>query len=596
MRFERNNKARVAITASAFAILFASLFAAALSSLVAPAYSHSVPETLYNKYARIDEETFSGNELLSGDTLDITGIITNSLDVPLEDVTLGYYIEGINSPKFEIIYADPAETFTIAAGEQVDFEMELDVLQSGTGHVHSAVIGKDGNVIVLGRGQTVRAETDQSSDNTVTLNVNGKTIELQTNSQYIISNFKAENNGISFHADVADEYAVGSRGSITIYGVDKALACPCEFIINGRNLGSGSTIGQRTVLQTEDMTYIDNDGAGTLFMHWYNKLPVDVTIIGKSGSVVAAGIITTSDGGKRYVNPSIGLQMDLPGQWNVGAIPGAPFDYVVPPGMDPSAVQPDVAILVYGTLSASDFDTFVTNSASADCKVPSSDVTINGISGVKMEECAINNSIQSIYAFKTADDKRLVIMYFAKSTDLNDQYAKDFEQSVQSIRTIDAGKSNDNLADVQPQSFAVQLKNNVKIDVAVKSNSKVSNFAFDEGKKQVSFKVEGTDETAGSALIPIGKVLKGPYTVYVDGNNYSDFVLYEGDNLIPDVDPHGRPYSEKTSIRINYHHSMHEITVTGTEVVPEFPVSILLMAAAIGISSTLTFLLKRKQL
>jgi hypothetical protein len=65
-------------------------------------------------------------------------------------------------------------------------------------------------------------------------------------------------------------------------------------------------------------------------------------------------------------------------------------------------------------------------------------------------------------------------------------------------------------------------------------------------------------------------VLEGPYTVTIDGQVTTDFeVANEG--------------SVDAVMTISYGHSEREVTITGTQVVPEFPVVALgAVAAAIG--------------
>ncbi|HSB57645.1 MAG TPA: hypothetical protein VLD38_07545 [Nitrosopumilaceae archaeon] len=92
----------------------------------------------------------------------------------------------------------------------------------------------------------------------------------------------------------------------------------------------------------------------------------------------------------------------------------------------------------------------------------------------------------------------------------------------------------------------------------IQSSSTIGSVVFDEENKKISFQVTGSTGTTGTAIIPVSQVLKGPYVVTFDGNFWQDFEIYEDKT------------SGDTLMKIHYPHSTHEITITGTAVVPEF--------------------------
>jgi UDP-N-acetylmuramyl tripeptide synthase len=110
------------------------------------------------------------------------------------------------------------------------------------------------------------------------------------------------------------------------------------------------------------------------------------------------------------------------------------------------------------------------------------------------------------------------------------------------------------------------------VDIA--SSSSVSNFQFSQEQKMVKFTVEGRTGTTGVTQVTVPKaMLSGDMMVTVDGQ----VVTPDSNNVIVTSNT-----STETTFELNYHHSQHEVTVTGTNVVPEFPASMLAMAAAIG--------------
>lgn len=91
------------------------------------------------------------------------------------------------------------------------------------------------------------------------------------------------------------------------------------------------------------------------------------------------------------------------------------------------------------------------------------------------------------------------------------------------------------------------------------SSSSITQFRFDESQKRVSFSVTGGNGTRGSTTVLVNGILQGPYTVTVDGSPSEDYALkyYENTN--------------ETGVTVRHSHGPHEITITGTVVVPEFP-------------------------
>jgi hypothetical protein len=131
---------------------------------------------------------------------------------------------------------------------------------------------------------------------------------------------------------------------------------------------------------------------------------------------------------------------------------------------------------------------------------------------------------------------------------------------------------------ISPNAFAVKAHINstgedkdYSIDIA--SNSTVSNVAFDVDGKKLTFTVEGQSGTHGVTQVTIPKeMLSGNLQVMIDGAAAADNDVI----VISDT-------STDTTLELNYHHSTHDVTITGTSVVPEFPLSmILVMTGAIG--------------
>jgi hypothetical protein len=110
-----------------------------------------------------------------------------------------------------------------------------------------------------------------------------------------------------------------------------------------------------------------------------------------------------------------------------------------------------------------------------------------------------------------------------------------------------------------------------EIQLLIQSSSTITDFEFDEARKSLSFKVSGTGTE--STVVHIDSVLNGPYGVNIDDEaaaNHESIVSEEGTE----------------SIKIGYDQNTHTITISGTSVVPEFPIPIIIavltMTAAIS--------------
>lgn len=129
------------------------------------------------------------------------------------------------------------------------------------------------------------------------------------------------------------------------------------------------------------------------------------------------------------------------------------------------------------------------------------------------------------------------------------------------------------IAVAEPRSHLVNIDNQT-FAVTFASNSALDGFEFKQQEKAVSIFAEGPTGTTGVLEISIPKaLLSGEMAVFIDGNLASeDQVLLKSDT------------ESQTTFEINYGHSIHQIEVTGTSVVPEFPpvLALTLVAATVG--------------
>lgn len=180
-----------------------------------------------------------------------------------------------------------------------------------------------------------------------------------------------------------------------------------------------------------------------------------------------------------------------------------------------------------------------------------------------------------------SEDKRVLLGLFAETEDAYKDSLDAFEGIGKSLTFEDSidlsSDEHDDLLGVTSEDFEVTaLENQYVVETSTSSNS-LSNFAFDEDQKKISFTVEGESGTKGSATIFLGNVLSPPYVVTIDGE------VTDNHSLVNDST------TNRTGIRVYYLHDAHNIVVSGTRVIPEFPVTMVgVIAAIIGLVVVVT--------
>lgn len=207
--------------------------------------------------------------------------------------------------------------------------------------------------------------------------------------------------------------------------------------------------------------------------------------------------------------------------------------------------------------------------------ISSADITINGVRATETvihTECTgagmdMSTKFKSV-SIELDENRSIELTYMANpASDYNKNIAE-FDKSIQTLKIEGVASTN----------VGLQLKTIVhsvlvadkSIELQIQSSSTISDFKLDEQRKQVLFKASGQDGTQGTTIIPVSKVLKGPYTVTVDGQVVTDFETMEN------------KATGETSIKLTYHHSTRDVTIAGTQVVPEFgTIAALIMAVSI---------------
>ena len=204
-----------------------------------------------------------------------------------------------------------------------------------------------------------------------------------------------------------------------------------------------------------------------------------------------------------------------------------------------------------------------------DAKVVTIEVTDNKRTVVATQDADINNQGDYTITFTLPEDAELGAYTIESMIQV--------EADLLGTLSADVGAKLETSAKfvvISPEAFAVNAEGK-DFEVHIASNStSVREFAFAQAEKKVSFEVEGVNGTQGIAQVTLPKeLLSGQMVVSIDARAVAE----ESNDVIVTSDT-----ATEMTLEINYPHSEHTIEITGTNVVPEFPVSMAVMAAAIG--------------
>jgi len=283
-----------------------------------------------------------------------------------------------------------------------------------------------------------------------------------------------------------------------------------------------------------------------------------------------------------YVNADAGIEITFPDGWSGAEVPvsGQLLVLTAPGGISDEVTKS----ITLTTTDQTDRDPNNPGSFNNDlltCNAPSVESrTVAGVQGIEMLiECPATEQMFKMVIVGTADEW-IIVSYMSASSEFDSDVGK-FDASVDSLKVegaIDSegtgGMDDGATIDLTAVTRTVVIAG-ANVDVNIRTNSTIGQLDLDVENKQVSFTVDGQTGTTGTTEIAIGKMLEGPYTVTVDGQATTDFeVTNEG--------------SAEAVMTISYTHSVHDVAITGTSVVPEFPVVVIgALAAIVGVVAIL---------
>ncbi|RMF28740.1 MAG: hypothetical protein D6752_07120, partial [Candidatus Nitrosothermus koennekii] len=287
-----------------------------------------------------------------------------------------------------------------------------------------------------------------------------------------------------------------------------------------------------------------------------------------------------------YSNKDLGLEFILPDGWNGAQIPLLPSsidgllsDIILATPDDIRSYNGTTFILVMAGEVTDEFKGDIANIPeppnpvkqiiNQGCELISANyITIGDLDGIEFESICkeadengntITAKNKIIFANQNSPMRFISVLFIAKA-DEYDSYIQDFDDMIDTLALSGNKVRVDKLPNIEER---VMLEEETFVNI--KTNSDINDFSFNEEDKSISFNAEGEENTIGIAEVYLDNVLKGPYTVIVD------------DKPIPFID-------NETGVTFIYTHSLHKIKIIGSEVVPEFPITVLpLLAIIIGI-------------
>jgi len=305
-----------------------------------------------------------------------------------------------------------------------------------------------------------------------------------------------------------------------------------------------------------------------------------VTTMLDSLEIVSASLDRPIVGGI-YELPSLGLQIHLPDDWSGYVIHegNSTFAFVSPAEIQGSPSGADdkgnFAVMFIYTDPEERFE-IQREWAAYGCESPTdgSVVIVNQVKTIETTVACTDAQIRQlkVYGFASSDNG-FYIGFGSSSDEASEAYLSDFEESLRSIQLLEPGDPAElgqyaRIGALASTIHPVWVGENA-YDFYIASTTQVGNVVLDEEQNQLAFELEAGQEAEGEIYFRPSYFLYGPYVVTVDGE-----VVEQGVELVQDGDAY--------YLSITYDGGLdHIVTVTGTNVVPEFDVHLSILLAAL---------------
>ncbi len=306
---------------------------------------------------------------------------------------------------------------------------------------------------------------------------------------------------------------------------------------------------------------------------------------GQTGSLAGVSSINKVSG--PYVNAENRVHIVFPEGWvgtemfSTGSVIASVFADGLEAGQNETIVSSMILVVTDKTLvekPSTAKPVRVPENVEVQCEVGStSNVQLAGLTGSEsIVDCSTEEEAFKMKTVLVETDTKWIMISFMAPIDEYDKYVTHYDSALDTLQIGPIPDAEgDSIYDLRTTTQTVMVAGKA-VEVEIRSSSTVTAFELDNQSKRISFQVDGETGTEGMTQLSIGRILEGPYVVTIDSQATDDFVI------APDQG------SNEVFLILSYTHSTHDVKVTGTNVVPEFPVSVLgLIVAIVGVVSLL---------
>ena len=287
----------------------------------------------------------------------------------------------------------------------------------------------------------------------------------------------------------------------------------------------------------------------------------------------------------KYVDDKVGVEIVFPPGWS-GMTMGLPEGSMatVSPGGMTSMNENSFTAMTLMTSEKMKSDTppkSPVNQEKSKCDTPSTNPTTIG--GVSATETIISctNEDGTMIKLKTISAETTthwIVVSFMTSASDYDAKIGEFDDSVKTLKIQNAVTTSEQIitppvpelittppVNLQLSTMQVMAEGSL-VELVIQSSSQLSNLGLDEENKKLSFTTIGDND--GVTVIPVGNVLEGEFMVMVDGQTTEDYEIIDDQGV--------------QSLKLGYSSGSHDISISGTRVVPEFgSIAVLILTVSI---------------
>jgi len=287
----------------------------------------------------------------------------------------------------------------------------------------------------------------------------------------------------------------------------------------------------------------------------------------------------------KYVDDKVGVEIVFPPGWSgmTMGLPEGSMATVSPDGMT-SMNKNSFTAMTLMTSEKIKSDTPPKSPIAQEkstCDTPSTKpTTVGGMSATETIISCTNEDGTTI-KLKTISAETtthwIVVSFMASASDY-DTKVGEFDDSVKTLKIQNAIATPEQITtppvpeliatppvNLQSSTMQVMVEGS-PVELIIQSSSQLSDFGLDEENKKLSFATVGDND--GVTVIPVGNVLEGEFMVMVDGQITKDYEIIDDQGV--------------QSIKLGYSSGNHDISISGTKVVPEFgTITVLILTVSI---------------